>query len=95
MKELNSTGNIKTADKTVINKQINNNKPIEEVPLWDEITKVENEPIVVAALKMIALGVLLLITFWIFPSYWMNLLIKYIVKEIPKHKVKEEIMFAN
>ena len=33
------------------------------------IAKVENEPIVVAALKQIALGVLLLITLLIFLSY--------------------------
>ena len=69
LKELNSTGKIKTADKTVINKQMNNNKPIEDVPLCDEIAKVEKEPIVVAALKIIALGVLLLTTLLSFPSY--------------------------
>jgi hypothetical protein len=69
LKELNSTGKIKTADKTVINKQMNNNKPIEDVPLCDEIAKVEKEPIVVAALNIIAFGVLLLITLSIFPSY--------------------------
>ena len=48
---------------------MNNNKPIEDVPLCDEIAKVEKEPIVVAALKIIAFGVLLLITLSIFPSY--------------------------
>ena len=69
LKELNSTGKIKTADKTVINKQMNNNEPIEDVPLWDEIAKVEKEPIVVAALNIIAFGVLLLITLSIFPLY--------------------------
>ena len=69
LKELNSTGKIKTADKTVVSKQMNNNKPIEDVPLCDEIAKVEKEPIVVAALKIIAFGVLLLITLSIFPSY--------------------------
>tara|TARA_Y100000589_G_scaffold131867_1_gene125653 strand:- start:27 stop:152 length:126 start_codon:yes stop_codon:yes gene_type:complete len=31
--ELRSTGKINAADKTVINKQINSNKPIEDVPL--------------------------------------------------------------
>ena len=69
LKELNSTGKIKTADKTVINKQMNNSMPIEDVPLCDEIAKVEKEPIVVAALNIIAFGVLLLITLSIFPSY--------------------------
>ena len=84
LKELKSTGKINIADNSVINKQINNNKPIEDVPLWLEIAKVENEPIVVAALKKIAFGVLLLITSSIFLLYWMNRLIKYIVKEIPR-----------
>ena len=84
LNELKSIGKINTADKTVINKQINSNKPIDDVPLWLEIANVENDPIVVAALKKIALGVLLFITLSIFLSYWINLLIKYIVKEIPK-----------
>ena len=84
LKELKSTGKINKADKSVINKQINNNRPIEDVPLWLEIAKVENEPIVVAALKKIAFGVLLFVTLSILLLYWMNLLIKYIVKEIPK-----------
>ena len=69
--------------------------PIEDVPLWLEIANVENEPIVVAALKKIACGVLLLITFVIFLSYSMNLLIKYIVKEIPRLYSKgSAIIFA-
>ena len=84
LNELKSTGRINTADKTVINKQINSNKPIEDVPLWLEIANVENDPIVVAALKKIAFGVLLFITLSIFLSHWINLLIKYIVKEIPR-----------
>ena len=84
LNELKSTGKINTADKTVISKQINSNKPIEDVPLWLEIANVENDPIVVAALKKIAFGVLLFITLSIFLSYWINLLIKYIVNEIPR-----------
>jgi hypothetical protein len=33
LKELKSTGKTKIADKTVINKHINNKRPIEDVPL--------------------------------------------------------------
>ena len=95
LNELKSTGRINTADKTVINKQINSNKPIEDVPLWLEIAKVEKEPIVVAALKIIALGVLLLTTLLSFPSYWINLFIKYTVNEIPKlYNSGSAIIFA-
>ena len=46
-------------DTTVIRRQIKRRIPIDDVPLWLEIAKVENEPIVVAALKNIAFGVLL------------------------------------
>jgi hypothetical protein len=77
-------GRIKIEDIIVIKRHINKRRPMDEVPSWLEMDNVEKEPIVVAALKNIALGVLLLITRSISKPELINLFIKYIGKEIPR-----------
>ena len=77
-------GRIKIEDIIVIKRHINKRRPIDDVPSWLEIDNVEKEPIVVAALKNIALGVLLFITRSISKPEFINLFIKYIGKEIPR-----------
>ena len=61
-------GKKKTEAIKVDNKLINNNIPIEDVPLCGDIASVLNDAIVVKALKITALGVLLEMTRVNFPN---------------------------
>ena len=62
---------------TVVSKLINNNKPIEEVPSWEEKNNVPKEQIVVMELVNIARGVFDLNTSFRLPIS-NNLVIRYI-----------------
>ena len=75
LRNLKINGKKTNEDTIVIDKHINNNIPIDDVPLWFEIASVEKEDIVVKPLKNTALGVLLFITSIILPLNSKNLLI--------------------
>ena len=78
------SGKTKIVEITVIKRLINKSTPIDEVPEWLEIARVEKDPIVVAALNTIAFGVLLRITFINKKFESIYLLKKYIGNEIPR-----------